>query len=134
MRGSRGGGRGPDPSPLENHKFYRFILKYEIGPPPPGKSWTPWKCLTVLLHGISASYSLMIVFFEKAMITGLFLHNKLRTLKKTKEKTTSEIFLSQSGLDPPPPTAKPDENFLDPRMYRTLSWWLRNDIAPENLL
>ena len=24
-RGSRGGGRGPDPSPLENHKFYRFI-------------------------------------------------------------------------------------------------------------
>ena len=25
MRGSRGGGKGPDPSPLENHKFYRFI-------------------------------------------------------------------------------------------------------------
>ena len=24
-RGSRGGGRDPDPSPLENHKFYRFI-------------------------------------------------------------------------------------------------------------
>ena len=24
-RGSRGGDRGPDPSPLENHKFYRFI-------------------------------------------------------------------------------------------------------------
>ena len=24
-RGSRGGGSGPDPSPLENHKFYRFI-------------------------------------------------------------------------------------------------------------
>ena len=24
-RGSRGGGRGPDPTPLENHKFYRFI-------------------------------------------------------------------------------------------------------------
>ena len=24
-RGSREGGRGQDPSPLENHKFYRFI-------------------------------------------------------------------------------------------------------------
>ena len=23
--GSRGGGRGPDPCPLKNHKFYRFI-------------------------------------------------------------------------------------------------------------
>ena len=57
----------------------------------------------------------MIVFFEKAMITGLTLQNKLRTYKKTKRKNIVRAFyFSQSGLDPP--TAKPDENFLDPRM------------------
>ena len=107
-RGSRGGGRG-----LENHKFYRFIKNYAIGPLPLLKRWTPWKCWTVLLHGISESYSLMIVFFEKAMITGLPLQNKLRTYKKRRKKT-SELCFSQSGLDPP--TTKPDEYFLDPRM------------------
>ena len=61
----------------------------------------------------------MMVFFEKAMVTGLPLQNKLRTDKKRNEekKATSELFFSQSGLDPPPPPiAKPDENFLDPRM------------------
>ena len=43
--------------------------------------------------GISKSYSLMIVLFEKAMITGLPLQNKLRTYrKKRREKTTSELF------------------------------------------
>ena len=60
-----------------------------------------------------------VVFFEKAMITGLPLQNKLRTYKKTERKitVTSELFFSQLGSDPPPPpTAKPDENFLDPRM------------------
>ena len=55
----------------------------------------------------------MIVYFEEAMITGLPLQNKLRTYKKEEEKT-SELCFSQSGLDPP--TTKPDENFLDPRM------------------
>ena len=58
----------------------------------------------------------MIVFFEKAMITGLPLQNKLRTYKKRRKKNTSELCFSQSGLDPPPPTTKPDENFLDRRM------------------
>ena len=82
--------------------------------PAPEKSWTPWKCWTVLLHRILESYGLMIVFFEKAMITGIPLQNQLRTYKN--EEKTSELFFSQSGLDPPPPTAKPDENFLDTRM------------------
>ena len=60
----------------------------------------------------------MIVFFEKAMITGLPLQKKLRTYRKTKRKKEVRAFFSQSGLDPPPPlsTAKPDEKFLDPRV------------------
>ena len=62
----------------------------------------------------------MIVFFEKAMITGLPLQKKAEDLQKKEEKkkTRSELFC-QSGLDPPPPppsTAKPDEKFLDPRV------------------
>ena len=58
----------------------------------------------------------MIVFFEKAMITGLPLQNKLRTYKKRRRKNV-RAFFSQSAMDPPPPpTAKPDENFLDLRM------------------
>ena len=58
----------------------------------------------------------MIVFFEKAMITGHPLQNKLRTYKK-KRKNNVRAFFSQSGLEPPPsPTAKPDEKFLDPRV------------------
>ena len=59
----------------------------------------------------------MIVFFEKAMITGLPLQNKLRTYRKKKRKKQRQSFFSQSGLDPhPPSTAKPDEKFLDPRL------------------
>ena len=91
-----------------------FILKYAIGPPPPGKSWTPWKCKSAHLHGISESYNLMIVFFEKAMITGLPLQNKLRTYKKNLRLFS----VSRAWTPPPPPhTAKPDQNFLDKR-YR----------------
>ena len=73
----------------------------------------------------------MIVFFEKAMITGLSLQKKLRTYKKKakkktkkkkKKKTTSKLSsVSRAWTPPPPPhththTAKPDESFLDPRM------------------
>ena len=58
----------------------------------------------------------MIVFFEKAMNTRLPLQNKLRTYRKKKRKNKVRPFFSQSGLDPPPPTAKPDEKFLDPRV------------------
>ena len=54
----------------------------------------------------------MIVFFEKAMLTGLPLQNKLRTYEK-REKTTSVLF-SVSRSWTPPPIAKPDENFLEP--------------------
>ena len=59
----------------------------------------------------------MIVFFEKAMITGLPLQNKLRTYKN-EEKQQRQSFFQSVGLGPPPPppTAKPDENFLDTRM------------------
>ena len=74
----------------------------------------PWKCWTVLLHEILENYGLMIVFFEKAMITGLPLQNKLRAYKKRRKINNVRAFFSQSGLDSP--TAKPDENFLDPRM------------------
>ena len=102
------------PAPFENHKFYRFISKYAIGSPLPGKSWTPLKCWTVLLHGKSESYSLIIVFFEKAMITGLPLQNNMRTYKKRRKKQRQSFFQSL-GLGPPH-TAKPGENFLDPRM------------------
>ena len=47
----------------------------------------------------------MIVFFEKAMITGLPLQNKLRTYKKKKKQRQS--FFSVSRAWTPPPTAKP---------------------------
>ena len=53
--------------------------------PSPWEKLDPWKCWTVLLHGISESYSLKIVFFEKAIITGLPLQNKLRTNKKRRK-------------------------------------------------
>ena len=56
----------------------------------------------------------MIVFFEKAMITGYPLQNKLRTYKKNAEKHNVKAFFQSVELGPP--TAKPDENFLDPRM------------------
>ena len=57
----------------------------------------------------------MIVFFEKNMITGLPLQNKLRTYKKTKKKKQQrQSFFQSVGLRPP--TAKPGDNFLDPRM------------------
>ena len=57
----------------------------------------------------------MIVFFEKAMITGLPLQNKLRTYRKKKRKNNVRAFFSQSGLDPPS-TAKPGQKYLDPRV------------------
>ena len=50
------------------------------------------------------------------MITGPPLQNKLRTYKKGRKKQRQSFFFSQSDLDPAPTTAKPDENFLDPRM------------------
>ena len=60
----------------------------------------------------------MIVFFEKAMITGLPLQNKPRTYRKKEEKKQRQSFFQSVGLGPPPPTptAKPDEKFLDPRV------------------
>ena len=59
----------------------------------------------------------MKVFFEKAVITGLPVQNKLRTYRKKKRKNNVRAFFSQPGLDPPPPsTAKPDKKFLDPRV------------------
>ena len=94
--------------------YMKFLTMWYVRPiaicnwtPPPEKSWTPWKFWTVLLHRILESYGLMIVFFEKAMITGIPLQNQLRTYK-IEEKTTSELFFSQSGLDPPhPPPQNP---------------------------
>ena len=62
----------------------------------------------------------MTVFFEKAMITGIPLQNQLRTYKN-EEKTTSELFSQSVGLGPP--TAKPDENFLDTRMDIRYRGW-----------
>ena len=91
-RGSRGGGRGPALWKITNSVgLYRNM---QLDPLLLGKVGPHWKCWTVLLLGISESYSLMIVFFEKAMITGLPLQNKLRTYKIRRKKTTSEFFFS----------------------------------------
>ena len=110
------------PAPRKITNYIGLYRKMQLDPPPPAKSWTPWKCWTVLLHGISESYSLKTVFFEKAMITGLPLQNKLRTNKKKEEKKkTRQSFFSVSRAwtppPPPPPTAKPRRNVY------TLSWW-----------
>ena len=103
------GGQGPGPSPLENHKFYRFKYQYAIGTRPLGKVGPTWTCWTALLHGILESYSVMIVFFEKAMITGLPLQKKLRTYKNTKKKQTLDRFSASRAWTTTP--SKPDENF-----------------------
>ena len=114
------------PAPWKITDSIGLYKKYAIGALPPGKSWTPWKCWTILLHGISESYSLMIVFFEKAMITGLPLQNKLRTYKKKRRKKNARAFFSQSGLDPPPPThthRQTRRKFPESANGYTLSWW-----------
>ena len=72
-----------------------------------GKVGPHWKCWTVLLLGISESYSLMIVFFEKAMITGLPLQNKLRTYKIRRKKKQRQSFFQLAGLGTPPPPPPP---------------------------
>ena len=58
----------------------------------------------------------MIVFFGKARITGLPLQNKLRTYTKRRRNQRQSFFQSVGPEPPPPPIAKPDENFLGPRM------------------
>ena len=102
----------------------------------PGKSWTLVKCWTVLLYGISESYSLMIVFFEKAMITGVPLQKKLRAYKKKKKKKKRKkkkkkqtkktknvrAFFSQPGLDPPT-HRQTRRKFPGSAHGYTLSWW-----------
>ena len=52
---------------------------------------------------------------KKAMITEIPLQDQLRTYKN-EEKNNVRAFFQTVGLGPPPPTAKPDENFLDMRM------------------
>ena len=54
---------------------------------PPGNDRAPFSM------EISESYSLMIVFFEKAMITGLPLQNKLRNYRQKEEKKQRQSFL-----------------------------------------
>ena len=49
------------------------------------------------------------------MITKIPLQNQLRTYKN-EGKNNVRAFFQSVGLDPPPPTAKPGENFLDTRM------------------
>ena len=106
-----------NPAPWKITNSIGLYRNMQLDPLPLEKSWTPWKFWTVLLHGISESYSLMIVFLLKAKITGLPPQNKLRTYKKRRQKKNNvrALLFIQSGLDPPP-TAKPDENFLDPLM------------------
>ena len=117
-RGSRGGGRGPDPSPPGKSQILLVYIEICNWTPSPWEKLDPWKCWTVLLHGILESYSLMIFFFEKAMITGLPLQNKLRTYKKKKKKQHRQSFFSFSrAWTPPPLPAIPDENFLDPWIH-----------------
>ena len=73
---------------------------------------------------------LMIVFFEKAMITGLPLQNKLRPYRKKKRKNNVRAFFSQWGLDPPPFHRQTRRKIPGSARGYTLSWWYRNDIAP----
>ena len=58
----------------------------------------------------------MIVFFEKAMVTGLPLQNKLKIYRKKKRKNNIRAVSRAWTPPPPPPTAKPDEKFLDSRV------------------
>ena len=106
------------PAPWKITNSIGLYRNMQLDPLLHGKIGPHWKCWTVRLlwNTVSESYSLMIVFFEKAMITGLPLQNKLRTYKKRRKKSTSELCFIQSDLDPPPHIPKPDENFLDPRM------------------
>ena len=87
--------------------------KYAIGPPSPWEKFDP---LEMLDRPSPWNIGKYIVFFEKAMITGLPLQNKMRILQKKKKKNVRAFFQSV-GLGPPPPrpppppTAKPDEKF-----------------------
>ena len=91
-------------APWKNTNSIGLYRNMQLDPLPPRKSWTPWKCWTVLLHGISESYILMVVFFDKAMITGLPLQNKLSTYKKRRKKRRQSFFsVSQAWTHPPPP-------------------------------
>ena len=118
----------PDPRPVENHKFYRFYRNMQLDPLPREKLDPlemfdrPSPCnIGKLLFNDS--------FFEKTMITGLPLQNKLRTYKKkkkkkkkkTRKKTTSEFFFSQSGLDPPPLHHRQTRRKFPWSAHRTLS-------------
>ena len=73
---------------------------------------------------------MFIVFFEKAMITGLPLQNNLRTYRKKKRKNNVRAFFSQSGLDPPPFHRQTRRKIPGSARGYKLSWWYRNDIAP----
>ena len=62
------------------------------------------------------SCGLMIVFFEKAMITGPPLQNKLRTYRKGRKKKPELFSVSRAWTPPPPQYRQTRRKFLDPRM------------------
>ena len=69
----------------------------------------------------------MIVFFEKAMITGLPLQNKLRTYKKKEEEKQRQSFFQSVGLGSPLPHRQTRRKFPGSARGYTLSRWYRND-------
>ena len=104
-RGFRGG-RGPDPSPWKITNSIGLYRNMQLDPLPLEKVRPP--------GNVEPSFSMEYrkVFFEKAIITGLLLQNKLATYnkkKKNEEKTTSELFSVSRAWTPPP---NPDENAM----------------------
>ena len=75
----------------------------QLDPLPLGKVGPPG-------NRIFESHSLMIVFLEKAMITGLPLQKKLRNYKNKTEKKTEFFSVRRAWTPPPPPPPPPPPN------------------------
>ena len=88
--------------------------------PSPCEKLDPLEMLDRPSPWILESYGLMIVFFEKAMITRLPLQNKLRTYNKNEEKKTSELFSVSRDWTRHRPIRR---KFPGSANGYTLSWW-----------
>ena len=80
------------PAPWKITNSIGLYRNMQLDPLHLGKAEPPGNVRAPFSMEISESYSLMIVFFEKAMITGLPLQNKLRTYRKKKRKNNVRAF------------------------------------------